>query len=75
MFPCQNQFVNNTPIWAHIYHLLRSGNDEAALEFAIDNEMYLQKTERPFLVYLKAYMENGDRRYVMTTKYSSFVDS
>ncbi|RUS29364.1 hypothetical protein BC938DRAFT_480751 [Jimgerdemannia flammicorona] len=56
------EFANDTPIWAHIYNLLRAGHAEEALDFAINNEAYLQKMERSFLVYFRAYMENGDRR-------------
>jgi nuclear pore complex protein Nup93 len=56
--------ANNTPIWARIFLLLRAGHPEEALNFATDNEQYLQKLERGFLSYFKAWLDSPDKRCV-----------
>lgn len=59
------QIANNTPIWARIYYLLRSGHAREALEFATENEAHLQKLEKSFVPYFKAWLDSEDRRYVV----------
>ena len=56
--------ANNTPIWARIFLLLRAGHPEEALNFATDNEQCLQKLERGFLSYFKAWLDSPDKRCV-----------
>lgn len=56
------QIANNTPVWARIYYLLRSGHAKEALAFATENESALQKLEKSFLSYFKAWLDAPDRR-------------
>ena len=56
------QIANNTPVWARIYYLLRSGHAKEALAFATENEAALQKLEKSFVPYFKAWLDSPDRR-------------
>ncbi|KAK9477829.1 Nup93/Nic96-domain-containing protein [Lipomyces japonicus] len=56
------EVVNNIPIWALLYYLLRSGHMQDALEFTVQFESIFQKIERGFPAYLKAYAKSGDDR-------------
>lgn len=58
------ELANNQPIWARIYLLLRAGHSEEALAFATENEHQLQKLEKGFLAYFKAWLDSPDKRYV-----------
>jgi nuclear pore complex protein Nup93 len=57
-----SQIANNTPVWARIYYLLRSGHAKEALAFATENEAALQKLEKSFVPYFKAWLDSPDRR-------------
>ncbi|OZJ05272.1 hypothetical protein BZG36_01960 [Bifiguratus adelaidae] len=54
------EIVNNVPIWAHLFYLIRGGHGKAALAFARENEAQLAKLEQGFLLYLQAYMDSDD---------------
>ncbi|KAK9468811.1 Nup93/Nic96-domain-containing protein [Lipomyces arxii] len=54
------QIVNNSPIWALLFLLFRSGHLDEALEYTIENEGFFQKIERSFPAYLKAYVKSGE---------------
>lgn len=56
------EIVNNVPIWAMTYYLLRSGHLEEALEFTLQHERSFQKIERSFPQYIKAYVTSRDNR-------------
>ncbi|KWU41638.1 NIC-domain-containing protein [Rhodotorula sp. JG-1b] len=56
------EIANNTPVWARIYYLLRSGHAKEALAFATENEAALQKLEKSFVPYFKAWLDSPDRR-------------
>jgi nuclear pore complex protein Nup93 len=56
------QIVNNTPLWAHLYYLLRSGHSSDALSFATTQETALSSLEKSFVPYLKSYLTSPDRR-------------
>ncbi|GAA5959783.1 hypothetical protein JCM3765_000101 [Sporobolomyces pararoseus] len=56
------EIANNTPIWARIYYLLRSGHSKEALEFAIENERSIEGLEKSFVAYFKAWLDSPDRR-------------
>lgn len=56
------EIVNNTPVWARIYYLLRAGHANEALAFATENEAHIQKLEKSFVAYLKAWLDSSDRR-------------
>ncbi|GAA5993540.1 hypothetical protein JCM10908_000639 [Rhodotorula pacifica] len=56
------EIANNTPVWARIYYLLRSGHAKEALAFATENESALQKLEKSFVPYFKAWLDSPDRR-------------
>lgn len=49
-------------MWARIYYLLRSGHAKEALAFATENEAALQKLEKSFVPYFKAWLDSPDRR-------------
>ncbi|ORY89113.1 NIC-domain-containing protein [Leucosporidium creatinivorum] len=56
------EIANSTPIWARMYYLLRSGHAHEALEFATENEAHIQKLEKSFVPYFKAWLDSEDRR-------------
>lgn len=56
------ELANNQPVWARIYLLLRAGHSAEALAFATENEQQLQKLEKGFVAYLKAWLDSPDRR-------------
>ncbi|GAA96311.1 uncharacterized protein L969DRAFT_95409 [Mixia osmundae IAM 14324] len=56
------QLANNTPVWARIFFLLRAGHPQEALSFALENEQSIQKLERSFIPYFKAWLDSPDRR-------------
>lgn len=57
------QIASNTPVWARMYYLLRSGHSKEALEFAVENERTIEGLEKSFVAYFKAWLESPDRRY------------
>ena len=57
-----HQIVNNTPIWARTYYLLRAGHPNEALALATENEAHIQKLEKSFVPYLKAWLDSPERR-------------
>lgn len=61
--------MNNTPVWARIYYLLRSGHAKDALEFATENEPHIQKLEKSFVPYFKAWLDSPDRRFVVASSF------
>ncbi|KAM0790861.1 hypothetical protein ACM66B_004702 [Microbotryomycetes sp. NB124-2] len=56
------EIVNNTPVWARMYYLLRAGHAQEALAFATENESHIQKLEKSFVAYFKAWLDSPDRR-------------
>lgn len=52
------EIVNNLPIWALIYYLIRSGCLKEALVFTMSNREAFQKLGTSFPIYLKAYVES-----------------
>lgn len=52
------EIVNNVPVWALIYYMIRSGCLKEALEFTLSNRDAFQKLGTSFPVYLKAYVES-----------------
>lgn len=52
------EIVNNLPIWALIYFLIRSGYLKEALDFAVSNREAFQKLGTSFPIYLKAFVES-----------------
>ncbi|GAA5876807.1 hypothetical protein JCM16303_006291 [Sporobolomyces ruberrimus] len=56
------EIASNTPVWARMYYLLRSGHSKEALEFAVENERTIEGLEKSFVAYFKAWLESPDRR-------------
>jgi len=56
------EVANNTPVWARIYYLLRSGHAKEALMFATENEGAIRALEKDFVAYFKAWVDAPDRR-------------
>ncbi|GAA5897343.1 linker nucleoporin NIC96 [Sporobolomyces salmoneus] len=56
------EIANNTPVWARIYYLLRSGHSKEALDFALENERSIEGLEKSFVAYFKAWLDSPDRR-------------
>ncbi|KAK4050856.1 nuclear pore complex subunit [Microbotryomycetes sp. JL201] len=56
------EIVSDTPVWARIYYLLRAGYTKEALTFATENESQIQKLEKSFVAYFKAWLDSPDRR-------------
>ncbi|KZW02374.1 NIC-domain-containing protein [Exidia glandulosa HHB12029] len=56
------EIVNNTPLWAKLYYLIRTGKVEEALVEAEDNAAALNARERNFTTYLRAWAESEERK-------------
>lgn len=56
------EIVNNVPIWATLFYMIRSGHLQEALDFTLQMEKSFQKIERSFPAYLKAFVNNKDNR-------------
>ncbi len=56
------EIVNNDPVWAIIYYMIRSGYLEEALEYTQSIEGIFKKVERSFPTYLKEYVASTERR-------------
>lgn len=52
------EIVNNVPIWALIYYMIRSGHLKDALEFTLSNREAFQKLGTGFPLFLQAYAES-----------------
>lgn len=52
------EIVNNVPIWALIYFMIRSGCLKDALDFTLANREAFEKLGSSFPIYLKAYVES-----------------
>lgn len=55
------EVVNNVPIWALLYYMIRSGHYEEALQYTTDNEASFLTIERSFPSYLRAYVTSPSR--------------
>lgn len=49
------EIVNNIPIWAFLFYLIRCGFLEEAVRYTIKHESLFQKIEKAFPIYIKAY--------------------
>jgi nuclear pore complex protein Nup93 len=50
------EIVNNVPVWALLYYMVRSGHLEDALDFTLQVGNSFKKIERSFPIYLKAFI-------------------
>ncbi|ODV79710.1 96 kDa nucleoporin-interacting component [Suhomyces tanzawaensis NRRL Y-17324] len=50
--------VNNTPVWALLFYLIRAGLYNDALEFTLKNKDVFNKFDSNFPVYLKKFVES-----------------
>ncbi|KAH8913329.1 NIC-domain-containing protein, partial [Atractiella rhizophila] len=48
------EMINNVPIWARLFYLLRAGHAQEAVNYAIDPSNQLESLERNFGTYFKA---------------------
>lgn len=55
------EIINNSPIWALIYYMVRSGCLKEALEFTASSRDAFQKLGTSFPIYLKAFVESPHR--------------
>ncbi|KAJ1981318.1 nuclear pore complex subunit [Dimargaris verticillata] len=55
-------------VWAHLYYLFRVGRIPDALEYAMQHETFLVRSERNFLTYLKAFVDDEDHRLPKTLR-------
>lgn len=55
------EIVNNVPIWALLYYMIRSGHYEEALQYTRDNEASFLTIERSFPSYIEAYIASPTR--------------
>ncbi|CAN6634581.1 nucleoporin Nic96p [Trichomonascus vanleenenianus] len=56
------EIVNNVPVWALLYYMIRSGHMNEALEYILQVEKSFQKVERSFPAYLKAFVMSKDNQ-------------
>lgn len=57
-----DQIVDDVPMWAKTYHLLRAGKAQEALQFAQDHEAAFARLEKGFVPYFKAWLDSPERR-------------
>ncbi|MBW0496005.1 hypothetical protein O181_035720 [Austropuccinia psidii MF-1] len=56
------EIINNTPVWARIFYLLRIGHVPEAVQFTKNNEQNIRKTEPNFLSYFSSWASSTDHR-------------
>ncbi len=56
------QIINNVPMWAIIFLLIRAGFVDEALQYTIKNESSLEKVEKNWPTYMRAFASSKDRR-------------
>ncbi|BFZ61356.1 nuclear pore complex subunit [Saitoella coloradoensis] len=56
------ELVEDYPIWAHIFYLIRAGRLEEAVKFTEANDAWFQNGERSFPTYIRTYATSPDRR-------------
>jgi len=62
------EIINNTPVWARIFFLLRIGQIPEALKFTKTYEQHIRKTEPNFLSYFSSWASSPDRRLSKTLR-------
>ncbi|PLW33624.1 hypothetical protein PCANC_23913 [Puccinia coronata f. sp. avenae] len=62
------EIMNNTPVWARIFYLMRIGQIPEALKFTKAHEQHIRKTEPNFLSYFSSWVSNPDRRLSKTLR-------
>lgn len=63
-----------TPVWAIIYHLLRTGHAIDALRHAEEHEQALRRRDGAFVPWLKEWIESGGRGLSRTSKDRFFAE-
>ncbi|ORX54262.1 NIC-domain-containing protein [Piromyces finnis] len=58
------ELINNTPVWAQIYYLIRSGHYNDALKYviSIEHELRSREEDSNFVDYFKAWLESPDKK-------------
>ncbi|OUM66484.1 hypothetical protein PIROE2DRAFT_40773 [Piromyces sp. E2] len=58
------ELINNVPVWAQIYYLIRSGHYNEALKYvlSIEHELRSREEDSNFVDYFKAWLESPDRK-------------
>lgn len=56
------EIINNSPVWAILFFLLRAGFLDDAVQFSLQNETYLAKFEKNWCSYISAYASSPDRK-------------
>ena len=58
------ELINNVPVWAQIYYLIRSGHYNEALKFvlSIEHELRSREEDSNFVDYFKAWLESPERK-------------
>lgn len=62
------EIVNNTPVWARIFYLLRIGQIQEAVKFTKTYEQHIRKTEPNFLSYLSSWASSPQNRLSKTLR-------
>ncbi|KAA1064636.1 hypothetical protein PGT21_010162 [Puccinia graminis f. sp. tritici] len=62
------EIINNTPVWARIFYLLRIGQISEAVKFTKTYEQHIRKTEPNFLSYFSSWASSPDRRLSKTLR-------
>ncbi|ORX79187.1 NIC-domain-containing protein [Anaeromyces robustus] len=58
------ELINNVPVWAQIYYLIRSGHYNEALKYvlSIEHELRSREEDSNFVDYFKAWLESPERK-------------
>ncbi|EGG02530.1 uncharacterized protein MELLADRAFT_22892, partial [Melampsora larici-populina 98AG31] len=62
------ELINQTPVWARIFYLLRIGQVTEAVQFAKSQETQIRKTEPNFLSYFTSWSTSTDKRLTKTLR-------
>jgi nuclear pore complex protein Nup93 len=68
MMVSTQKIINNTPVWARIFYLLRIGQISEAVKFTKTYEQHIRKTEPNFLSYFSSWASSPDRRLSKTLR-------
>ncbi|KAH9822442.1 Nup93/Nic96-domain-containing protein [Melampsora americana] len=62
------ELINQTPVWARIFYLLRIGQVSESVQFAKTQETQIRKTEPNFLSYFTSWSNSSDKRLSKTLR-------
>lgn len=56
------QLVAGQPLWAKLYHLVRTGHAQEALDEALKSQQAIENREDSFVSHFRSWVESPERR-------------